>query len=118
MKKQHKQYATAVGVLVVVLAVFWLAKTKPANAPEKSESQTTTPAPQPTAATEANVWHGTLKASNNGTKGSLMLVTTDRTIYIRTSRDFSDLINKKVRVTYSGTLQSFVLGGITLDEQK
>ena len=52
---------------------------------------------------------GTLWASDNETKGNLMLVTTGAIIYIRTSRDFSGLINKNVVVSTDGALDNFTL---------
>ncbi len=59
------------------------------------------------------IWQGTLEQSNNPAKGNLMLVTPDHTFYLRTSRDFSSLIGKKVNVSYSGSLTNFSLTNIT-----
>lgn len=64
-------------------------------------------------ATNGSFWEGKLQASNNKTKGNLMLKTATSTIYINTSRDFSDLMGKQVQVTYQGTANSFQLGDIT-----
>ncbi len=63
-------------------------------------------------AQDENTWTGTLKLSDNQKKGTLMLVMEKQTIYINTSRDYSQLIGKNVKVTYEGTLDSFVLGDI------
>ncbi len=60
-----------------------------------------------------NTWEGILKASDSAQKGNLMLVMSSRTIYIMTSRDFSDLLDKPVVVSYEGTSDSFRLGNIT-----
>ena len=57
-------------------------------------------------------WTGTLKGSDNIVKGNLMLVAPKTTIYIRTARDYSTLVGKKVVVTYKGTAESFVLDNI------
>lgn len=63
----------------------------------------------------SNSWTGVLKNSDNQAKGNLMLVTADHTVYIHTSRDFSSLIGKNVKVAYTDTLESFVLGDITAE---
>lgn len=122
MKKQNQQYALGALVLIVAVAGFLLFKTKraaPENGSNKQPAQQN-PKPavgSPTGAADANVWEGKLLASDNAKSGNLMLVTKERTIYIKTSRDFAGLLNKNVRVTYEGTWQNFVLGDITLAEQ-
>jgi hypothetical protein len=63
--------------------------------------------------TPASIWQGTLKTSDNSKKGNLMLVTDKTTVYINTSRDFSNLIGKSVNVKYQGSLDNFELGNIS-----
>lgn len=124
MAKKNQQYFVLLAIVVVVVVVIALFRTKhAAQAPGSSEqagqqqSQQTS-GQSATGAADASVWMGVLKTSNNPGSGNLMLVTKDRTIYIKTSRDYSALIGKNVRVSYEGTWQSFVLGDITLDEQQ
>lgn len=56
---------------------------------------------------------GTLKASDNSDKGNLMLSTTSGSVYIRTNRDFSSLMDTVVTLTGTGTSTAFVLDNIT-----
>lgn len=70
------------------------------------------PIAPPALAEGANIWEGTLKTSDNEAKGNLMLQTKERVIYIKTSRDFSDLLDKEVAVTYQGGFEEFILGDI------
>lgn len=114
----------AVVVIAIVWAIWRNSATGPAavngtgdstNSQGQSQGQTleqNKPNPNPTQANET-FWLGTLKASDNAKKGNLLLVTDKNTVYISTSRDFSDLVGKKVKVTYQGTLDSFQLGDIT-----
>ena len=88
--------------------------------PQQSSQQTppaeiSAPAPTsiPQTLVSANTWMGTLKTSDNSKKGNLMLMTDTHTIYINTSRDYSALLDKKVNVTFVGSLDSFTLGDIT-----
>ncbi|OGN10922.1 MAG: hypothetical protein A3J46_04165 [Candidatus Yanofskybacteria bacterium RIFCSPHIGHO2_02_FULL_41_11] len=60
-----------------------------------------------------NTLEGTLWSSDDEAKGNLMLaVNNGATIYIRTSRNFSDLIGKYVLVSIDGTLENFTLVNI------
>jgi len=52
---------------------------------------------------------GVLWPSDDETKGNLMLVNNNATIYIRTSRDFNDLTGKYVIASVDGTLDNFTL---------
>jgi hypothetical protein len=56
-----------------------------------------------------NTLAGTLKNSNITAKGNLMLVTDTQTLYIRTSRDYSGLVNKEVNVVINGNVNNFTL---------
>jgi hypothetical protein len=110
-----------VAVVIVIIAALWLMSGKK-QAPESngnvSPSPTTSqpqvkdePNPSP-AQDNSNTWSGFLKTSNNPAKGNLMLQTSDRTIYIKTSRDYSSLLDKYVVVVYEGSYENFVLGNI------
>ena len=67
----------------------------------------------PDAMMMADTWQGTLENSDSTAKGNLMLATPGHIIYLKTSRDFSALVGKKVTVSYNGTLASFTLETIT-----
>jgi len=107
--------------LIVLVVVGWLIlrqAPKKATAPSETQEQqddasqnqqSPIPNAQESETATANSWIGILKTSDNETKGNLMLVTGDRTIYLRTSRDYSALIGKQVSVNYKGTLDSFGL---------
>ena len=56
-----------------------------------------------------NTLEGVLWSSDDETKGNLMLVNNNTTIYIRTSRDFSGLTGKYVIASVDGTLDNFTL---------
>ena len=118
--KSKRTYAGAAALVIVIIAAAWLTKTKHAS-PEKAipvNTTSNTPGSTPTKAdqNQEGVWFGTLKTSDNVSKGNLMLATKDRNIYLKTSRDFSNLIGKQVYVTYEGDLNSFVLGDISENE--
>jgi hypothetical protein len=102
-------------VLIMVVFLIWHYETKAPAAPNQQE-QTVQPTVNQTkqAANPDNgqFWQGTLKASDNAKKGNLMLVMDKTTVYIHTSRDFSALLGKEVKVTYEGTVDSFQLGDI------
>src|SRR3989344_47587 len=52
---------------------------------------------------------GALWKSDNDTKCNLMLLTSNATIYIKTSRDFNELVGKNVVASIDGTLENFTL---------
>lgn len=56
---------------------------------------------------------GILLASDNPTRGNLMLKTQTSTFYFRTSRDYSSLMGKSVTATGNGTTEQFSLTNIT-----
>lgn len=62
-------------------------------------------------AEDGSVLRGTLQTSNDTRHGNLMLLLedSDRIIYFNTSRDFSSLIGKNVKVEIDGDLNNFVL---------
>jgi hypothetical protein len=59
-----------------------------------------------------NTLEGSLLNSDNEAKGNLMVITKDDKIYIKTSRDFSNLIGKRVIVSIKGTIDNFTLVNI------
>ncbi len=115
---KNMQYIGLAIVLVLIIAaiVYYRHKgTKTQAEPQSSDaaqSEQAAAAAQPASA-GGSYWEGTLQLSNNPNKGNLMLTTATSTIYISTSRDFSDLIGKQVKITYQGTTSSFELGDIT-----
>jgi hypothetical protein len=127
-----KNQKIAVGVIVLIaLIAAWQLGKQPSgqnqnenqntqiqaeNSGEKTEPSkpTATPKPQTQTTTQGDVWEGTLLESDNTNKGNYRLVTKDHILYLRTSRDFSSLINKQVRVSYQGTVDSFILGDINV----
>ncbi len=126
MDKKTKQIIAWVGAIIIVIAIVWVIRVKQTNDNKDSqanEQQNTNTSQQEQktiapAKTNSDVWVGNLKASDTPSKGNLMLVTAERTIYIKTNRDYSSLVGKKVRVSYSGSWQNFVLGDITVAEQE
>ena len=113
--------AGIVGALVIIGIVFALLRSssQTAQAPSDEGSQNTSKDMMdsgskngiPDATTDG--FSGTLKASDTPTKGNLMLVMTDHTVYLRTSRDYSDLLDKEVNVEIDGDLEAFELVDIT-----
>jgi len=104
----------AMAIIVVIIIVGWLVLKNPSQkavAPTINNNQEIS-APQNSTQDVANSWEGALKLSNNPQKGNLMLKTQEYTIYIKTNRDFSSLVDKEVVVTYEGDLESFRLGDI------
>lgn len=116
---KNPRIQAALGLVVIILLGWWLAKTPPKDSQkeekqgEQKTEQTQTPQTEkPATISSPNTWEGMLKLSDDPKKGNLMLLTLDKKIYIRTSRDFSPLLDKVVSVTYEGTLDSFRLGDI------
>ncbi len=113
MTKKEQQTYLGAGIAAIIAAVLigaWMLAKNSGN----QNSASTTPPDKQQAATSTSLsnqttWEGVLKASDNLQKGNLMLQTSDRTIYLKTSRDFSALIGKYVAVIYLGTLNNFTL---------
>lgn len=57
----------------------------------------------------SNYLEGRLEKSDNPNKGNLKLVSSLGEIYIRTERDFNDLISADVLLSINGTLDNFEL---------
>ena len=121
-----KNQKIAVGVIVLIaLIAAWQLGKKPAATDNENQNQeqtqnsnenTNKPASSPTPTSQTtmsgNMWEGTLLATDNTNKGNYRLQTKDHLLYLRTSRDFSSMVGKEVKVSYEGTLDSFVLGNI------
>lgn len=117
MKNLIKNPRFWTGVIVVIILITIIVQsrkpeTKKIEEEQPSNQQTEQQEPAKTTISSPNIWEGVLKSSDNKTKGNLMLITTDKKIYIKTSRDFTNLLDKKVAVTYEGTTDSFQLGDI------
>ena len=120
MNKKTWYYAAGAVIVIILIVLAVRAKheapksegqTQNDIAPVSDQMQQASQTPE----MQSNTWEGTLQTSNNPAKGNLMLVTDKTTIYINTSRDFSELTGKKVQVSYEGTLDSFTLGDITAE---
>lgn len=122
MDIKHKSEYLWVAAAILALAVIWWVKNanfgKQPNTTDETAQTQDTNVPTEQEQPQVNVWEGTLAESDNLEKGNLELKMATQTIYIKTSRNFSQLIGKQVQVTYQGTLQNFMLGDITLTEQK
>lgn len=55
------------------------------------------------------VREGTLLVSDDSKQGNYMVRTSNSIFYIKTSRDFSSLVNKEVTMTAKGTVEMFSL---------
>lgn len=110
---KNPRFWTGVIVVVVIITIIIQSKNRE-NQKSNTENNQKTEQQEPakTTISSPNVWEGVLKTSDNAIKGNLMLLTSEKKIYIKTNRDFSLLINKKVAVTYEGTMDSFRLGDI------
>lgn len=118
MTKKDKQVYGGIVAVVLLIIIIWVFKGKPVTPPiQEGVNQSPSTSGQQSQSSPApamgSVWNGVLKNSDNPAKGNFMLVTSNRTIYIKTSRDFGSLVDKKVNVTYTGDSGSFTLGNIT-----
>jgi hypothetical protein len=80
------------------------------NSPTPTPNPTAdqTPNPVPANSTAGNVSAvGTLKASDNASRGNLMVESSKGKIYVSTKRDYSAWIGKTVTLDAAGTLDSF-----------
>src|SRR3989344_7033210 len=109
----RKNIIYIVVTVLVVLILIWLSRGSDKQIPEleslfkneentKVENGTIIKKPD-------NMLEGILWSSDNIAKGNLMLVTGDATIYINTSRNFSELTGKNVVVTIDGAPDNFTL---------
>lgn len=114
--------AGVVAVLVVVGVIIVLARNSSQTAQAPSGDNSGKPADQAGssgqngAAASAGELRGTLKISDSTAKGNLMLVMPDHIIYLHTSRDYSALLGKAVKLQFEGSLDTFQLRDITAAE--
>lgn len=108
MIKKNLIYIIIIGIVALVL--IWLSQSSKNQAPElksllddkKIENNAITKKLN-------NTLDGVLWSSDDNTKGNLMLVTGNTTIYIKTSRKFDELTGKNVIVSIDGTPDNFTL---------
>ncbi|MBL8029877.1 MAG: hypothetical protein JNN11_01380 [Candidatus Doudnabacteria bacterium] len=118
---KNKQNLVISAVIVVALIAAWqlgktpTTSTRQNNQSDKNIEQTNSASEKsdPKENNNKKTWTGSLKASDNLSKGVYILNVEGKNIYIKTSRDYSSLLDKQVMVTYEGTLESFKLGDIT-----
>ncbi len=126
--KSNKQYWIAGGIIIVIIILVFATR-KPAEQTKTDNNQSQMSTENKSGGTEEKkmeekkststmesgkmVFEGTLQVSDNPSLGNLKLVTSEKSIYLRTSRDFSGLIGKKVTVTTEGTSKKFTLVDIT-----
>lgn len=105
MTKKNKIYITVTGLMAVTL--IWLSQVNK-NSELKDilsdEKTTDNNSVSPITSLEGTLW-----VSNDQSKGNLMLQSKYALIYLKTSRDFNNLIGKNVLVSTEGTLENFTL---------
>jgi len=106
VEKKNRIYIILTGVVAITL--IWLSQS---NKNQLSELQLPIgeELTDNISAENVDTLEGVLWSSDDETKGNLMLVNNNSTIYIRTSRDFSDLTGKYVIASVDGTLDNFTL---------
>lgn len=108
MEKKNRIYIIITGVVAITL--IWLSQSNRNKIPKlESFLGRETEQNNTTDKKSINALEGTLWPSDNKTKGNLMLVGKNATVYIRTSRDFSDLVGKYIIASINGTLENFTL---------
>lgn len=114
MSNQSAKYlpAAVVAIIIVIVAgVQYFKNQKPANETQnqnarQEQNQKNSAGGNPAAASGLE---GVLKISDNLKRGNLMVVMAERVVYLFTSRDYSKLLNKEVKVVIDGTLENFRL---------
>ena len=106
MEKKNRIYIIITGLVAITL--IWLSQS---NKNKLSDLQLPLDEELTSNIADENVntLEGVLWSSDDETKGNLMLVNNNTTIYIRTSRDFSGLTGKYVIASVDGTLDNFTL---------
>ncbi len=115
-KAKNQSIIAGLAILLLILGIVWWTR-KPsqttnatkqispsAQTPQTDKPETNTPT--------GNTVEGILKISDNPKRGNFMLVSEDKTVYIFTSRDYSELADKTVIMSYEGNLDEFRLGDI------
>lgn len=108
----NKKILVIIAVVVILIVVGFMivqSKKKQTEGPAKKIDQNNQQQSQEQVS--GNFLEGTLKISNDQSRGNLMLelMNSDRIIYLRTSRDFSGLLNQLVAVQIEGTIDYFSL---------
>lgn len=106
VNKKNRIYIIMTGIVAITL--IWLSQS---NKNQLSELQLPL-SEEPTnniAVENVDTLEGVLWSSDDETKGNLMLVNNNATIYIRTSRDFNNLVGKYVIASVDGTSDNFTL---------
>lgn len=105
MDKKGRIYIVVTGVVAITL--IWLSQSNQNQAPELDIPVPTLPFVETNES--LNTLEGVLWSSDDEEKGNLMLVSGKTTVYIRTTRDFSNLVGKYVIASIGGTLDNFIL---------
>lgn len=106
MSKKNKIYIIITGVTAITL--IWLGQGNKRQNQEVKLPSKEEPADE-SVSQPVNTLEGTLWTSDNMAKGNLMLTNSYATIYIKTTRDFNNLVGKNVVVTVNGTIDNFTL---------
>lgn len=131
IKQNNKNTTVIIGVVVLLIVVAaWFAfgrRSSDNNSDSDGADQTfdqrtdrssgadKTTTTDTDAAENANTLKGILLVSDDTKQGNLLLVRLDGDVYLRTSRDYSDLLNQEVLVRIDGTLEKFRLIDIEPD---
>lgn len=125
-KNQGLIIAVVIIVILIIISVSRNSDNK-TPIPEKSQSEEQTikdenqteepskPTPgKPTTGatnqvTGSLIREGTLLTSDNSQRGNYMIKTATSNFYLKTSRDFSPLLNKQVKMVADGTVEKFTL---------
>jgi hypothetical protein len=116
-----KVFLVIVAAAVILIGWFVMGKKTPqsnSNTNTSQNSSNSNSSNNAQAAEESgNLLNGRLLLSNNKSRGNLMLETRANSVfYISTSRDFSTLVGKWVKVTFEGDINQFKLVNIELSE--
>ncbi|MEK7617518.1 MAG: hypothetical protein AAB410_00030 [Patescibacteria group bacterium] len=110
------KYLPTIAVLAIVVTlggIQYYKNQKPAN--EEQDRQTdnrqnlSVPGSKTDSPKPSGMLEGVLKISDDLKRGNLMLVQADHIVYLFTSRDYSQLFEKEVKVEIDGSLENFRL---------
>ncbi len=106
MEKKNRIYIIITGVVAITL--IWLSQSNRNQIPEiqlpLDEDMMSNSGPETVDTLEGVLW-----SSDDEAKGNLILVNQYATIYLKTSREFGNLVGKNVIVSVDGTLDNFTL---------